>query len=68
MRTSKLIAAIQRRIFNYGSTLIRALVLKFDVNGCTMSRIPHENCKKRPYIMKVRQVLSEDNKIKARDY
>lgn len=65
MRARGLLDTVQKKASEDLSVSIKALVRKFDMNRRTTSRIPHEYLRYTSYAIKVRRMLSEDNKSKA---
>lgn len=65
VRARGLLDTVQKKASEDLSVSIKALVRKFDMNRRTTSRILHEYLRYTSYAIKVRRMLSEDNKSKA---
>ena len=62
--TKELIEAVQERILEDPSLAMRALALEFNVDRETMRRLVHTDLRYNSYTIKVKQHLSEANKVK----
>jgi AraC-like DNA-binding protein len=64
IRTPQLIDRVQMRVLEDPSITINELAREFEVSETTMRRLVHEDLRYSSYVLKVRQMLTENAKIR----